>query len=92
MPNAESKQPHASHGAEQSLRNSEPSEVRGVREINGQLTITGTENVLAQLCLIARENLDAFTPARNCHVPLLPVCRWSDGGVGEKNVVHGLPL
>jgi hypothetical protein len=63
MPDAESKQPHASHGTEQSPRNSKLSEIRGIREINGQLAITRTENVLAQLRLIARENLDAFAPA-----------------------------
>jgi len=87
-----SKQPHSSHRAKQPLRNAEPSEVRGVREINRQFAVAGTENVLMKLRLVARENLDAFAPARDRHVPLLPVRGRLDGGIREQDVIHGFAL
>ena len=92
MPNSLREQSHTPHGAQQPLRNAEPLEELGVGKVNGQFPVTGPENVLAELGLVARENLDAFASARDGHVPLLTVRGRLDGGIREQDVINGFAL
>src|SRR2546430_9551397 len=64
----------------------------GLGNVQSQCPVTGAGNVLAKLDFVGRENLDAFAPARDGHVPLPFVGRRFGGGIGEQNVTHGLSL
>jgi len=51
----------------------------GPGNIQSQRPVAGASHVLAKLDFVGGENLDAFAPARDGHVPLLCACCRFDG-------------
>jgi hypothetical protein len=62
------------------------------RQVHGESTIIGANNILAKLRLIAGEDADAPPSTGNRHVPLLLVGRGLDGRIREQDVIDGLAL
>jgi hypothetical protein len=57
-----------------------------------QRTMTGPDNILAELLLVWGENADSASPSRNGHVPLLGVGRGFHCRIRKQDVIHGLAL
>ena len=57
------------------------------RQLHRQQHVPGASHILAQLLLVWREDVDAISPARNGHIPLLRVRRGIHGGIGKQNVI-----
>ena len=63
-----------------------------LHQINRQFAVTGTQDVLAQLGLVAGEDGDSFSATGNGHIPLLLVRGRFDGGIGEQDMIDRLAL
>src|SRR2546425_5831502 len=62
------------------------------REFQGQRSVTGARDILAELLLVRCENADTAPAARDADIPLLRVRGGLNRRVGEQNVIHGLAL
>ena len=61
-------------------------------QIEGQGSVAGADEVLAELVLVRGEDADSTAAAGDADVPLLGICGGLDGGVRKQDVVHGFAL
>src|SRR5580765_1352186 len=76
----------------QTPRDPKPLDELLVRQIRRQCAVTRAANVLPELRFVGGEDGDAFTPARDGHVPLLPVRGRFDGRIRKEDVIDSLAL
>ena len=61
-------------------------------EIECKFAVASPRDGVAEFFLVGGKNFDAFPTARDGHIPLLRVRRGANGGIGKKDVIHGLAL